>query len=102
MQVSNCLWTLDVTVLVIDMKHAEQRNGQFCCCDEEDTCAANLTDLGTCEKNVTYYLMSPFVLVLIVQIPGHALCSLIIYKMPKILKTIDSFFISQSLQRPMM
>ena len=50
-QVSNCLWTLDVTMLVIDMKHAEKRNGKFCCCDEDDNkCENNPDDLGRCNK----------------------------------------------------
>ena len=48
-QVSNCLWTLDVTVLVIDMKHAEKRTGQFCCCDK-DKCEDSLSELGTCNE----------------------------------------------------
>ena len=48
-QVSNCLWTLDVTVLVIDMKHAEKRNGQFCCCDQ-DECENDPNNLGICRK----------------------------------------------------
>ena len=46
-QVSNCLWTLDVTVLVIDIKHAEKKNGQFCCCDDNE-CEDKLNDLDTC------------------------------------------------------
>ena len=49
-QVSNCLWTLNVTVLVIDMKHVEKRNEEFCCCDIKDTyCENSLSELGTCK-----------------------------------------------------
>ena len=47
-QVSNCLWTLDVTVLVIDMKHVEKTFGEFCCCDTSE-CADSLIELGACE-----------------------------------------------------
>ena len=51
MQVSNCLWTLDVTVVVIDMKHAAKRNGQFCCCDNSyDPCQNSISELGTCKE----------------------------------------------------
>ena len=46
-QVANCQWTLDVTVLVTDLKHAEKRNEQFCCCDK-DKCVDSLSELGTC------------------------------------------------------
>ena len=48
-QVSNSLWTLDVTVLVIDLKHAEKRNGLLCCCDT-DNCEETLSELGTCKE----------------------------------------------------
>ena len=49
-QVSNCLWMLNVTVLVIDMKHAEKRNEEFCCCDIKDTyCENSLIELGMCK-----------------------------------------------------
>ena len=63
-QVSNSLWTLDVTVLVIDMKHAEKKNGKFCCCDEEDMnkCEDYLNDLGKCRKKcdiLFYVTVSP-------------------------------------------
>ena len=48
---SNCLWTLDVTLLVIDMKHAEKTNGHLCCCDVYDKhCVDSLSELGTCEE----------------------------------------------------
>ena len=51
-QVSNCLWELDVTVLVIDMKHAVKRNEEFCCCDDNDNkCRSSLTELMTCKKD---------------------------------------------------
>ena len=50
-KVSNCLWTLDVTVLVIDMKHAEKRNGEFCCCDKSMQCENSLGELEMCEGN---------------------------------------------------
>ena len=51
-KVSNCVWTLDVTVLVIDMKHAEKRNGQYCCCDvKENVCENSLNEPGMCEGN---------------------------------------------------
>ena len=48
---SNCLWTLNVTVLVIDMKHAKKRNYErFCCCDDiNKDCENSLSELGTCE-----------------------------------------------------
>ena len=52
-QVSNCLWTLDVIVLVIDMKHAEKNDdGEYCCCDEKGPmkCKDSLSDLGMCEE----------------------------------------------------
>ena len=49
---SNCLWTLDVTVVVIDMKHAEKRNGEFCCCDDDydKNCKKSLSELGMCTE----------------------------------------------------
>ena len=48
-QVSNCQWTLDITVFVIDMKYAEKKDEKFCCCDT-DKCEDSLSTLGTCEK----------------------------------------------------
>ena len=56
-QVSNCLWILDVTVLVIDMKHAEMRNGKFCCCDK-NKCGNSLSELGMCEEGNCDLLLS--------------------------------------------
>ena len=48
---SICLWTLDVTLLVIDMKRAAKRNGKFYCCDDYDNhCKDNLYELETCTK----------------------------------------------------
>ena len=48
---SNCLWTLDVILLVIDMKHAEIDNGEFCCCDnDDDPCTKYLNQLVTCTE----------------------------------------------------
>ena len=59
-QVSNCLWTLDVTLFVIDMKHADKRNGKFCCCDEkmDNMCEDNLHNLGTCAEGKCDLLLS--------------------------------------------
>ena len=39
-------------MFVIDMKHAEKREGKFCCCDEknDNMCKDNLHDLGTCNE----------------------------------------------------
>ena len=34
-------------MLVIDMKHAEKKDGQFCCCDT-DICEDSPSELGTC------------------------------------------------------
>ena len=48
-QVSSCQWMLDVTVFVIDMKHAKKKDGKFCCCDI-DECEDTLSELGTCGK----------------------------------------------------
>ena len=62
LQVSFSLWTLDVTVLVIDMKHAEKRNGKFCCCDDDHImCQESLNDLGTCEEGNCDIILSVIV-----------------------------------------
>ena len=38
-------------MFVIDMKHAEKRNEQFCCCDDSyDPCENSLSDLGKCKE----------------------------------------------------
>ena len=51
-QVSNCQWTLDATVLVIDMKLTVKRNEKFCCCgDNDNKCRSSLAELGTCKRD---------------------------------------------------
>ena len=38
-------------MFMIDMEHAEKKaNGDFCCCDKDDTCTADLSQLETCEE----------------------------------------------------
>ena len=56
-KVANGLWILDVTVLVIDMKHAEKRNEEFCCCDRKK-CEDSLSELGTCKEGKCELLLS--------------------------------------------
>ena len=49
---SNSQWTLDVTVLVIDMKQVEKKDGEFCCCDAmgmDMDCQESPSEVGTCE-----------------------------------------------------
>ena len=74
-QVSNCLWTLDVTVLVIDLKHTEKRNGQFCCCDDYDwQCEDSLSALGTCEEGQCDLLLNVTVSPC-TEVSNHTPCS---------------------------
>ena len=47
-KVSKCLWTLDETVLVIDMKQAEKIYGELSCCDNYNSCDNSPSELGTC------------------------------------------------------
>ena len=54
---SECLWTLDVTVLVIDMKNAAKAYGEFSCCDK-GKCAKSLSELGTCGEGRCDLLLS--------------------------------------------
>ena len=58
-QVSNCLWTLDVVVVVIDMKHTVKRNEKFCCCGVEGMdCVNNKSDLEMCAEGECDVLLS--------------------------------------------
>ena len=76
-QVCNCLWTLDVIVLVIDMKHAEKRNGEFCCCDaDQKDCEDSLSALGTCEEGKCDLLLSVTVSPCI-ESSNHEVCSVV-------------------------
>ena len=72
---SNCLWTLEVTVLMIDLKHAEKRNGEFCCCDDhDDDCKNSLSELEACEEGQCDILLSVTVSPC-TEISDHGPCS---------------------------
>ena len=72
---SNCLWKLDVTVLVTDLKLAEKRNGQFCCCDADDKdCEDSLSELGTCAEGQCDLLLSGTVSPC-TEVSNHTPCS---------------------------
>ena len=104
---SNCPWTLDVTVFVIDMKHAEKRGDKFCCCDDGDKdCKDSLSEVGMCEGNCDLLLnvtVSPCT-----ESLSSGPCSVITDEI-KDAENFDeygfffhSFFTSQPLHRPVM
>ena len=46
LQVSNCQWTLDVTLHKFELMYNIERseNGKFCCCDDDETCKKDPSD----------------------------------------------------------
>ena len=61
-------------MLVIDMNHAEKRNGQFCCCDKE--CEDSLSELGTCAEGQCDLLLSVTVSSC-TESSNHKVCSIV-------------------------